>query len=128
MVRGRRTYPGGACTNKRSRAMSSQDPREVEGCPIPTKKLYRQEEARSKLQYLRFHLPQGFTYPRDSKISGAWKTSPPIHCTLVLKKVGASIPVGATRGNVRYTSGVSCPPVAKVFESTRRKTSVGRDN
>jgi hypothetical protein len=66
--------------------VSSRDPRKVEGHPIPTKELRRQEEARSKLQSWRFRLSQGFTYLRDSEISGAWKNGP----YKVLKRVGAA--------------------------------------
>jgi hypothetical protein len=102
----------------------------VEGCPIPTEELYRQEEARSKLQSRRLCLPQGFTYPRNSKISSAREVGPSIHWTIqsTEESWSSSILVGTTRGNVRYTSGVSCLPVAKVFESTRRKMSAGREN
>jgi hypothetical protein len=94
------------------------------------KKLCRQEEARSKLQSRRLCLPQGFTYPRDSKISSAREIGPSVHWTIqsVEESWGSSIPVGAAKGNVRHTSGVSCLPVVKVFESTRRETSAGRDN
>jgi hypothetical protein len=89
VVRSRRVYPGWARTYKRSRGASNRDLRKVEGRPIQTKELCRQEEARSKLQSWRSRLPQGFTYPRDSKISSAWKIAPRyIGLYKVLKRVG----------------------------------------
>jgi hypothetical protein len=105
--------------------MSSRDLREIEGCPISTKELCRQEEARNKFQSRRLCLPQGFAYPRDSKISSAREIGPSVHWTIqsVEESLSSSIPVGAARGNVTHTSDVSCLPVTKVFESTRRETS-----
>jgi hypothetical protein len=69
---------------------------------------------------MRLCLPQGFTYPRDSKISGAWKADPSVHWTVQSAEEGwsSSIPVGVTRRNVRYTPGVSCLPVTKMSEGT----------
>jgi hypothetical protein len=67
---------------KGCRRASSRHPRIVESRPIPTEELCRQEEARSKLQSWRFRLPQGFTYPRDSEISGARKVGPSVHWTV----------------------------------------------
>jgi hypothetical protein len=130
VVRSGRTCPGWARTYKRSRGASSRHSREVEGRPMPTKELCRQEEARSKLQSWRFRLPQGFTYPRDSKILGAREVSPSVHWTVPSAEEGrsSSIPVGATRRDVRYTPGVSCLPVTQMFEGPRREASTGRDH
>jgi hypothetical protein len=88
---------------KEARA-SSRYPRKVESHPIPTKELCRQEQARSKLQSWRFRLPQGFTYSRDSKISGAWKVGPLVHWAVQSAEEGwsSSIPVGVCR---TYTPG-----------------------
>jgi hypothetical protein len=110
--------------------MSSRDLREIEGCPISTKELCRQEEARSKFQSRRLCLPQGFAYPRDSKISSAREIGPSVHWTIqsVEESWSSSISVGATRGNVRHTFDVLCLLVMRVFESTQRKMSTDRDN
>jgi hypothetical protein len=62
-------------------------------------KSYEDKKRReSKLQPWRFRLPQGFTYSRDSKISGTWEVSPSVHWTVQSVKKGwsSSIPVGAT--------------------------------
>jgi hypothetical protein len=95
-----------------------------------TEELCRQEEARRKIQSGRLCLPQGFTYPRNSKISSAREVGPSVHWTVqsAEESWSSSIPVGATRRIVRYTSSVSCLPVEKVFESTQREMSAGRDN
>jgi hypothetical protein len=113
---------GWARTYKGSRGASSRDLRKVKGCPIPTEELCGQEEARRKLQSGRLCLPQGFTYPRNSKISSAQEVGPSVHWTVqsAEESWSSSIPVGATRRNVRYTSNVSCLLVTKVFESVGR--------
>jgi hypothetical protein len=129
VVRSGITCPGWARTYKGSRGVSSRDTRKVEGCPIPTKELSRQEKARSKLQSRRLCLSQGSTYPGNSKIPNTQEVGPSVHCTVqsAEESWSSSVPVGATERNVRYTSGVSRLPVTKMFESTRRKASGGRD-
>jgi hypothetical protein len=121
VVRSWRTCPSGTRSYKRSRRKSSGDPREIESSSVSTKKLRRQEEARNKFRPRRFCLSQGLAYSRDAKVPSTRKISPSIRWTVsgFKKSRSSSIPTGATRRNVGYTSSISRLAIKEMFESTR---------
>ena len=86
--------------------------------------------AQSRRQSRRLHLSQGFTYSRDPEVSSTRKVSPSVHWTVPSAKESrkSSLPTPTARRNVRYTPGVPCLSIKKVFEDTRDRTRASRSD
>ena len=90
VVRSGRTFISQTSSHKGSRGKSSRNPREVKGSPVKAEELRGQEKTGNKFQPRRFRVSQGFTHPRNSKISDTRKVGPSVHWTVPSsEKVGA---------------------------------------